>query len=231
MEAHVERLFALGPTVTADAIAPLALPTVEIDAWDGASPILYTSTSGGGTWLITRTLVESPAALLGADYIAVTIDAWNSFDQNATLARIRIERHRDGACETEWLDRRYHDLARAGLLGGVTLDWLRDVLRKIGRPARSSGPSKSELKRAQTARSIVEHLVERSTITFANGSTAKDVLERVERVLFRLSGSRDEAIDNLLRMLRDTRHVTDVSATRDDVASALKSGGYTARRR
>lgn len=234
MDSQVERLFAIGPRVTAELLAPLQLATVAIDAWDARSPIHYVSGSDGGSWLIARDaqVIARVAPLLGETYILATIDGWNSFERGATLARIRVERHDDGAVEQTWSDRRHPDLARAGMLAEVTLDWLREALRKLGRPtAEERGPTKTEQKRVESARLVIAYLLDHALLVLAEGSTAEHLRERTERVLYRLSTSRDTATTNLLRMLRDTRHVVSVTATAGDIHAALAAANYRRRAR
>ncbi len=232
MDAKTERLYAVGPGVSAELLAPLALATVPIDGWDGIAPIHYISSSGCGSWLIAgdRALIDRAILLLGKTYFVVTMDAWNSFERKATVGRAKTERHREGACEVEMVDRYHPDLARAGVLPEVALEWLRALVHKLGKPApHERGPTKAEQQRAVVAQAVIAWLHERSLLVLAPDSTVKHLVDRTQRVLFTISTSRTDAIAKLLFMLRDTKHVTAVTAVADDLRQAFAAAGYRRR--
>lgn len=231
MDAKTDRLYAVGPNASEAVLAPLALTTVPLEGWDGVSPVHDVST-GGGSWLIARerAVIDQAIPLLGATYMFVMLESWNSFERNATVGRARIEKHREGALEIEAVDRFHPDLARAGVLPEVTMDWLRALLRKLGKPAPGErGPTKAEQQRRVVAEAVIAWLLERSLLVLAPGSTAQSLGDRAQRVLFTISTSRTDAIGKLLFMLRDTKHVTAVTAVAEDLRQAFAAAGYRRR--
>jgi hypothetical protein len=153
---------------------------------------------------------------LSGEYEVVSIDCWNAFSEGATVARFRIEHHQGGQVEVEHADRRYHELARAGVLSSVAADWLVQENRGMESPRRNAGPSKKEIEQRARSEAFLNLLIERGALELVTGSSIANLADRTRRILFVIARTRVDAVNAIRRMFEDTKHV--VHSTGDNGA-------------
>lgn len=212
MENENVRRFALGSFLLTDAAVPSggrAIENVRGSFWVFAELAAFDEAKGA---------LERPS-------VAITIETWRSASHDAVIARLKTESTADDGTVQTAHDRREGDLPDDGMLETVAEDWLGAHIRKLARDA-PKPKSKRELEKKEKARKLLATLVEAGAIAFEAGSSADDILERTERVLFVVARTRRDAVAHLGRMLRSSKHLQPGESLDTALVPALDAIAY-----